>query len=56
MQPADGQGRAPLRPDFRGHLIGGASDPPGFDFDDRFDVVERLFEELQGVFLGPLLR
>src|SRR6266581_1192634 len=44
--PAHSQCRAPLRPHFYRHLIRRAADAPGFHFQRRFDVRQRLLEHV----------
>ena len=54
-QPAHGQRLAPLRADLDRHLVGGAADPPGLHLDHRLDVLDRLLEDRQRVFLRLFL-
>src|SRR5512135_3802334 len=50
-QPADREGLAPLRTDLDRDLVGGAADPSGFDLDHRLHILDRLFQDRDGVFL-----
>ena len=46
-QPADGQRLAAIGAHFDRHLIGGATDAAGPDFERRLNIVERVVEHRQ---------
>src|SRR3990172_7184018 len=50
-EPAHGQRLAPVRRDFHRNLIGRAAHPARLDLDQRRDVLERLIEDFDRVFL-----
>jgi hypothetical protein len=54
-QPAEGERGAPRGVDLDRDLIGGPADALRLDLDARLEVLDRLLEDLERIFLGPLL-
>src|SRR5437016_8925777 len=55
-QPTDSQRGAPVRIHFNRHLVVRAANPPGFHFEQRLAVLDRLLEELQRLVSAFLLQ
>src|ERR1044072_4490940 len=53
-QPPHRERRLARRPYLDGHLVGRATDAPRLHLDARLDVLDRLLEDLDRVFLGAL--
>ena len=51
-QPAQGQGLTAGRTDLHRHLIGGAADTAGLDFQARHDILHGLGEHFRGLLVG----
>ena len=53
-QPAQGQSELAIRRNFQRHLIGGAADAAGLNFQARLGVVNRALQNFQRVGCGIL--
>jgi hypothetical protein len=51
-EPTNGKGLFAVAFDWGGDLVSGTTDAAGADFELGFDVLERVAEDLKGVFLG----